>query len=54
MIKASTIPALKKTIYLDHLGPAFQCKLLQDVKVDSNSEEVNKKAEDQESDHAIM
>ena len=36
-----------------HLGPAFQCKLLQDVEID-NSEEVSKEAEDQESDHAIM
>ena len=43
-----------KQFLFDHLGATFQCKLLQDVEVNNNSEEVEEEAEDQESDHAIM
>ena len=42
----TVIPAFWKRFLFDHLGPAFQYILLQDVEVD-NSEEVNGEAEDQ-------
>ena len=55
MLKASAIPNFWKPYLFEHLGPAFQCKLLQDAELDSNSEEVNEEAEDQDqSDHALM
>ena len=48
------LKAFWKPFLIDHLGATFQCKLLQDVEVNNNSEEVKEEAEDQESDHAIM
>ena len=45
-LKHQSYPLFENHILFEHLGPAFQCKLLQDVEVDGNSEEVNGEAED--------
>ena len=50
--RALNIPCLKlfeNHFLFDHLGATLQCKLLQDVEVNNNSEEMKEEAEDQES-----
>ena len=44
--RALNIPCLK---LFDHLGATLPCKLLQDVEVNNNSEEMKEEAEGQES-----